>query len=67
MNPYPFQSQFQKDLDSLKSAGTYKEFGVMEGYQGPEIKIGDKTLLNFCANNYLGLAGSEIILSAPMS
>lgn len=61
---YPFQSQFQKDLDSLKSAGTYKEFGVMEGYQGPEIKIDDKTYLNFCANNYLGLAGSEMIRKA---
>lgn len=61
---YPFQPQFQKDLDSLKSAGTYKEFGVMEGYQGPEIKIGDKTYLNFCANNYLGLAGSEMIRKA---
>lgn len=64
MNSYPFQSKFQKDLDSLKSAGTYKEFGVMEGYQGPEIKIGDKTYLNFCANNYLGLAGSEMIRKA---
>ena len=37
----------------------WKEEGVIEGKQGPEIKIGGKTLLNFCANNYLGLAASD--------
>lgn len=61
---YPFQDQFQKDLDGLRKAGTYKEFGVMDGHQGPEIRIGNKTYLNFCANNYLGLAGSEAIRKA---
>lgn len=61
---YPFKDQFEKDIAGLKEAGTYKAFGVLEGYQGPEIKVGDKTLLNFCANNYLGLAGSEVIRKA---
>ncbi len=61
---YPLQDQFKKDIQSLKDAGTYKDIGTMEGYQGPEIIVNGKKLLNFCANNYLGLAGSEAIRKA---
>jgi glycine C-acetyltransferase len=61
---YPFQDQFQNDLDGLRQAGTYKEFGTLEGFQGPEVIVNGKKLLNFCANNYLGLAGSETIRKA---
>ncbi len=61
---YPFQEQFAKDLASLKEAGTFKEFGTLSGYQGAEVTINGKTFLNFCANNYLGLAGSEMLRKA---
>ncbi len=42
----------------------WKDVGVLEGKQGAEITIGSKTLLNFCANNYLGLASSSDLAKA---
>lgn len=56
---YPYQSQFQSDLEALREAGTYKKIEPLSGLQGPEIEVNGKIVLNFCANNYLGLAGSE--------
>lgn len=53
------KQQFQKELAEIKAAGTYKEEGVISGFQGAEIQVDGKKLLNFCANNYLGLAGSK--------
>jgi len=53
------KDQFEKELQEIRDGGMWKEEGVIEGKQGPEIKIGGKTLLNFCANNYLGLAASD--------
>ena len=61
---YPFKDQLEKDIAGLKDAGTYKDIGIVEGFQGPEIKVAGKTVLNFCANNYLGLAGSEMLRKA---
>jgi len=54
-----YQAQFEKELADFKAAGTYKEEKVIEGKQGAEITVDGKKLLNFCGNNYLGLAGSE--------
>ncbi len=59
-----YQKQFEDELKEIKDAGTWKEEGVIEGKQGTEIKVGDKTLLNFCANNYLGLASSDDLTRA---
>ncbi len=53
--------QLAKELAEMRVAGTYKEERVIEGKQGPEIAINGKKLLNFCANNYLGLAGSDML------
>lgn len=58
------EPQFEAALKEMKENGTYKEEKVLSGLQGPEIKVGERTLLNFCANNYLGLAGSEILQKA---
>ena len=60
------KEQFKKELDEMRQAGMYKEEGVVEGMQGPEISINGKTLLNFCANNYLGLAASPELEAAAI-
>lgn len=48
-----------KELASIKEAGLYKEEHVITSPQGRAIRVGKRTLLNFCSNNYLGLAGSK--------
>jgi len=60
------KGQFEKELSEIKDGGMWKEEGVMEGKQGAEILVGGKTLLNFCANNYLGLAASDELAQAAI-
>lgn len=59
-----YQKQFQDELKEIKDAGMWKDVGVLEGKQGTEVKMGGKSLLNFCANNYLGLASSDELAKA---
>ena len=54
----------EKELSLIKENGLWKEEWVIESPQGREIIVGGKKVLNFCANNYLGLAGSEIMRTA---
>lgn len=51
-------------LTSLKEEGLYKEERIIEGSQGREILVGGKTVLNFCANNYLGLSDDKRVIEA---
>ena len=48
-----------KELATIKENGLWKEERVIESPQGREITVNGKKVLNFCANNYLGLAGTE--------
>ncbi len=59
-----YKSQFEKDLEDIHLAGTWKEEKTISGKQGAEIEVDGKQLLNFCGNNYLGLAGSEEMQTA---
>jgi glycine C-acetyltransferase len=52
------------DIQAMRDAGTYKEESVLDGPQGTEIAVDGKTVLNFCSNNYLGLAGSDFAVTA---
>src|SRR3989344_8787912 len=54
-----FKEQLQDELAEIEKAGMRKVTKVISGRQGAEIVVGKKKLLNFCANNYLGLAGSD--------
>ncbi len=54
-----YKQQFEAELEEIKNGGMWKEEGVLETKQGAEIVANGKTLLNFCANNYLGLASSD--------
>lgn len=48
-----------KELKDIRDAGIWKEERVIDSPQGREITVGGKRLLNFCANNYLGLSGTK--------
>ena len=52
------------ELDQVRAQGLYKEERVLQGPQGAEIAVGGRKVLNFCANNYLGLAGDRRVVEA---
>ncbi|PIY96749.1 MAG: glycine C-acetyltransferase [Candidatus Kerfeldbacteria bacterium CG_4_10_14_0_8_um_filter_42_10] len=54
----------EKELEAIKEKGLYKEERVISSYQSREITVRGKKLLNFCANNYLGLASNEKLVAA---
>ena len=49
----------QSQLNDIKEQGTFKEERVIETAQESEINVNGKKVLNFCANNYLGLANNS--------
>ena len=51
-----FQQFLTEKLAGIREAGLYKSERVIEGPQGARIKVGDREVVNMCANNYLGLA-----------
>lgn len=53
-----------QQLEDIKSQGLYKTEREISSKQGVEIEVNGKTVLNFCANNYLGLAGSDEMANA---
>jgi len=53
------KKQFEAELEEIRQNGMWKEEKIIFGLQSAEIMIDERTLLNFCGNNYLGLAGSE--------
>ncbi|MBI2612645.1 glycine C-acetyltransferase [Candidatus Kaiserbacteria bacterium] len=54
----------EAELKAAKENGTYKVERVLESPQGREITVGGKKYLNFCANSYLGLSGTELMEKA---
>jgi glycine C-acetyltransferase len=60
-----FLGHLSSELDGLKSAGLYKPERVITSTQSASITVADGSeVLNFCANNYLGLADSEELAAA---
>jgi len=59
------KEDLQHTLEELKEQGLYKTERIITSSQSAEIKVGaDKTVLNFCANNYLGLANHPEVIRA---
>jgi glycine C-acetyltransferase len=52
------------ELAEIKAAGLYKTERIIESPQGAEITVNGKTVLNFCANNYLGLSSHPKVIEA---
>lgn len=60
-----FQKHLEAELQSIREAGLYKEERVITSAQQAAIEVaGGKQVLNFCANNYLGLANSPELVAA---
>ena len=59
-----FQAHLQKELEDIKQAGLYKEERLIEGAQQAAIQVKGNEVLNFCANNYLGLSNHPRLIQA---
>lgn len=60
-----FRKYLRKELDDIQSAGLYKNERIIVSPQDAKIKIeSGQELLNFCANNYLGLADNDELIKA---
>ncbi len=53
-----------QDLSTLKTQGLYKTERLIQGKQGAEIQVQNNLVLNFCANNYLGLSADSGVIQA---
>ncbi|MBX7079941.1 MAG: glycine C-acetyltransferase [Nannocystaceae bacterium] len=51
-------------LQEIRDAGLYKHERVIESPQGANIRVGGREVLNFCANNYLGLSSHPQVIAA---
>src|ERR1043165_7101204 len=59
-----FVSRRSKEIDEIRSSGLYKTERIITSPQGAEIVVNGKTVLNFCANNYLGLSSHKKTIEA---
>lgn len=58
------KEQLETTLGEIRAAGLYKSERSIDSAQGTHIQSNQKELLNFCANNYLGLANDARVISA---
>ncbi len=58
------KDQLVDDLATLKEEGLYKAEAAISSPQSAQIAVGNQWLLNFCANNYLGLADHPAMITA---
>ena len=59
-----FKEYLQTELQSIKDAGLYKSERIIESPQRAAIEVGGREVLNFCANNYLGLSDNQRLIAA---
>jgi glycine C-acetyltransferase len=52
------------ELEDLRQRGLYKRERQLQGPQGSAIRVADHEVINFCANNYLGLANHPAVVEA---
>ena len=59
------QKQLQSELDAIKQEGLYKKERIIVNPQGSSIRVSTgENVLNFCANNYLGLSSHPEVIQA---
>ena len=57
-------ARIASELEEIKTTGLYKAERIIASPQGPEITVNGKKVLNFCANNYLGLSAHPKVIEA---
>jgi glycine C-acetyltransferase len=58
------QAHLQNELHTIQQNGLYKKERIITSPQGAEIVVNGETVLNFCANNYLGLSSHPEVVQA---
>lgn len=58
------KNQLANELNEIEEQGLFKKERIITSPQGPEITVNGKTVLNFCANNYLGLSSHPAVIQA---
>ena len=59
-----FVKRIGEEVEEIKQSGLYKTERIIASPQGAEIVVNGKTVLNFCANNYLGLSSHPKVIEA---
>src|SRR5580692_2009611 len=59
-----FVSRIATEVEEIKATGLFKTERTIASEQGPEIIVNGKKVLNFCANNYLGLSSHPKVIEA---
>ncbi|RYD99825.1 MAG: glycine C-acetyltransferase [Sphingobacteriales bacterium] len=59
-----FYERIQNELNDIETSGLFKKERRIDSEQGAEILVNGKKVLNFCANNYLGLSSHPAVLDA---
>ena len=57
------QKRLSEELDEVKSSGRFKNERIISSKQNSEISVNNFKVLNFCANNYLGLASNQNVIN----
>ncbi len=58
------QQHLQNELNTIEQNGIFKKERIITSPQGAEITVNGETVLNFCANNYLGLSSHPEVIQA---
>lgn len=58
------KKHLETELENIRQSGLFKKERIIESPQGAEISVGGKTVINFCANNYLGLSSHPKVIEA---